>query len=530
MEDPNPESRVAPDRPFGTRVMAHPTGPTLAPGNTVALADTHSMATSRRQLSLITWIGATLLAGICAFGAAITPTLSARIVLAALALGGYTVALLALLAPEEEQFGLPRLRLASWLLLYAAFSYGLATVTLAQPQMGPQALLNRDTTPSALLLVAAGLTAMTIGYRVGPTNLSARAVTAILTIARFRYTRSPRSSSGLVTAYFAGLSVLIAQALLEGRLGYAGGAEITASSDVPVYSQALTVLTALTTASLFGLATRVANERRLGDGLILMAFASVQLVISLLSGLKEDYLTVIIAVGLPFLIRRRRLPLAGISAALLVFIFLVTPFVTTFREEIRTQANRLDLSSSIATGARLLWSGDFLPNRSLDSADPTQATVLRVRLIDNLIIIMDKTPATIPYRSSGEVVAAPALGLIPRVIWPDKPVRLSGLEFYKNYWKGQGTSSSAITLQGSLYMYGGPTFLLLGMLLFGWLIRGVDETIVRFDPYRGGLLALTLVAVIIKQEIDIAGLLAGIPVLIATYYISLLATTRLDQK
>ncbi len=508
--------------------MSHPVFPGRGPTSPIQIASRPDPRISpRAQLSLTAWITATLTAGVCAFGAAITPSLDTRIVFASLALGAYLFALLALIAPAEEQFGLPRLRLASWLLFYSVFAYGLATVTLASPQEGLQAVLNRETTVRAIVFV---------GYRTHRNDSRISNWTNDAFHEGSHHNSNDRATSipknceehcwfGLRLS--SGVGFLVFQAVSEGRLGYAGGADITSNSDVPIYAQILTVFTSLSTIALYGLATRLAEEDRMGDRALVLVLGSVQFLIGLLSGRKEEYLMVLIAIGVPFLLRRRRLPFVKLVVALLIFIFVVTPFVTAFRESIRTQEKRLDLTSSIAIGFNMLTSRQFFyGTERTGSADPTQTTVSRVRLIDNLIIIIDKTPTTIPYRDGGEMVAAPVLGVVPRFLWPDKPARLGGLEFYKTYWGGQGLSSSAITMQGSLYMYGGSAILFVGMLLFGWFIRGIDETIVRFEPYRAGLLALVLFAIIVKQELDAASLLAGIPVLLATYYVGVLSTTR----
>ena len=72
-----------------------------------------------------------------------------------------------------------------------------------------------------------------------------------------------------------------------------------------------------------------------------------------------------------------------------------------------------------------------------------------------MIIIIDKTPSPHPFRDVSELGAAPFTAAVPRALWPSKPLRLSGLDFYRTYYEGEGVSSSAITAQGSLYLYGG---------------------------------------------------------------------------
>jgi hypothetical protein len=128
------------------------------------------------------------------------------------------------------------------------------------------------------------------------------------------------------------------------------------------------------------------------------------------------------------------------------------------------------------------------------------------------------TPDTIPYRSPLELASAPFVGLIPRAIWPDKPVFANGYQFSQEYY---GTSSrtytsAAVTPLGDLYRHGGLVVVAIGMLLLGMVCRLFDLVIrPDLDP-RTICFVLVFLPVIVKSEMDVYTLLLSIPTGIVT--------------
>ena len=64
------------------------------------------------------------------------------------------------------------------------------------------------------------------------------------------------------------------------------------------------------------------------------------------------------------------------------------------------------------------------------------------------------------------------------------------------------------------------------MFLFGLALRVIDDARELLGGERGGLLGLILFVPIVKQELDVASLLAAIPVLLVTFFISEIALLR----
>ena len=425
---------------------------------------------------------------------------------------------LAGLVSDEGWRGLRFFRLGAWLCLYASLAYGLATTTLSQRLLGQGKLLEIALTPRAASSVCLGLVVFVAAYRTTPWLL-VRATHRVLSAGPARDRSQPREVPLLLIVYLTGLGVTAADAALGGGFGYIGGRDITQDSQVGWYTQLLTIGAFLRTAAVFALAARYVTSRRHAVLLTLSVLVLFEVTIGLLGATKESFVIVGLAVAIPIgLLRERRIPVVPLVAGALVFIFFVTPFVTDLRDDVRGSSGRLTTSEALLVGLDRLESS--LRSPVSGTAESLDQVARRIRLIDNQIVIMQKTPDQFPYHPIRELALAPLTGLVPRVVWPDKPLRLSGLEFYKTYYSGEGISSSALTYQGSAYLYGGLLPELAAMLLLGYGVRAIDESRFRLDRMRFGLLALILFVPVVKQELEITTLWAAPPVFLITYYVA----------
>jgi hypothetical protein len=145
----------------------------------------------------------------------------------------------------------------------------------------------------------------------------------------------------------------------------------------------------------------------------------------------------------------------------------------------------------------------------------------RVSRIGDVAVIAQVTPAQVPYADATELLTAPLIGVVPRSLWPGKPVLSAGYEMTSIYYglPTSGYSSSAVTPYGDLWRHGGPFVLVLGMMFLGWLLRMVDGLggVLRTDP-RGLFLPALLLASIAKQENDYVSLMAGLPATLLVAY------------
>lgn len=83
-------------------------------------------------------------------------------------------------------------------------------------------------------------------------------------------------------------------------------------------------------------------------------------------------------------------------------------------------------------------------------------------------ILLKLIPSTIPYLPAQDLLEAP-IAFIPRAIWPSKPA-YSNIGIWltiRIFGQPESDSSSAVTMSGNAYMYGGWLVVVLGMFILG---------------------------------------------------------------
>jgi hypothetical protein len=120
-------------------------------------------------------------------------------------------------------------------------------------------------------------------------------------------------------------------------------------------------------------------------------------------------------------------------------------------------------------------------------------------------LVVMLTPAVVPFEGLERFLALPA-GLIPRVLWPDKPSLSRGVWFSSTF-RGleENTSSySAMTIFSEGYLFYGWTGTVLAMLIAGAVLAVVRR---RLDNPRLVLVYLALVPTILQIEPELSSYL-----------------------
>src|SRR5947209_19570166 len=132
--------------------------------------------------------------------------------------------------------------------------------------------------------------------------------------------------------------------------------------------------------------------------------------------------------GVLFVVRwfyTRRIALGPLIAAILLFLFL-SPVKGDYRQKVwfGEASETADMS---AAGKALFWledAGEYWI-RTLagerDLAEATSSATARGDFIHQLAHIYSMTPSVVPYKY-GETYSYFTVALIPRVLWPNKPV------------------------------------------------------------------------------------------------------------
>lgn len=397
-------------------------------------------------------------------------------------------------------------KLGAWSSLSFAFLFGLTSVTWVNPPQGLYAAIAPESVVLALQLMIIAQVVWTIAYLVGPGSgviaFVGRGVTRLLNARDAGRTGAP-AAWVLFGVAIAGQALRV----VTGTFGYLQDASVAVVSGAS-YSQFIGLLAAMGD---FALITAAYHHfRRDGDGsrFQVVVIATCLALIGVLAGTKQPAVLVAIDLLLAYGAARRRFPVRIVAAGAAVFLLVVLPFVTAYRHVVRG-AQDLSVSAAVQTA----------PDIARDSTGTSQLVpsleLLRVRLreIDNVAMIVQKSPDIVPYKPLSEFAYAPGVGVVPRAIWVDKPVFATGYEFAREYF-GQGSqtySSSAITPQGDLYRHGGLPIMLTGMLVVGLVMRLFDDVMRPEGDFRALFFVIVVFPVAAKQEQDMVTFLLSVP-------------------
>lgn len=141
---------------------------------------------------------------------------------------------------------------------------------------------------------------------------------------------------------------------------------------------------------------------------------------------------------------------------------------------------------------------------------------------DLLIDVMRRTPDDIPYWD-GLTYTSLVGAFVPRFFWPEKPQKSLGQDFGHRY----GYISSAdvqtsvnLPVVVEFYLNFGVAGVLVGMLLLGGVLRGIEDAINR--PGQGYLvtaMATPFLARLLVMECDLSLMFGGLPMQLGTVYV-----------
>jgi hypothetical protein len=385
-------------------------------------------------------------------------------------------------------------------------------VTWSQPQTGTAAQIAISSVLKALWLLAVGMLAWAVGYCIGPSRAArGSAARAVAALGR-RFSTDVRSPAAPWILYAVGFGARLGVAVSTGRVGYVGDAS-SAVSIATGYGQVLSLLSLLAPLAVAAAAIQVYRERLPGARVTLAVLFVTELGYGALAGGKEDFVIAVLAVIIPISVARYRIPKLAVIAGILVFLAVVIPFNKAYRTAARGTSATLTSSQAIHQAPGILQ--QTVSGQSVTTLLPDSVVYLlqRVREIDGPAIILQRTGGQIPFSSPGLLVEAPLIDLVPRAIWPGKPILATGYQFSQQYYDLPPTvySSSAITPVGDLYRHGGWVPVIVGMSLLACIVRLIDSVLdVRENPHAI-LLILLLFPSLVKGEDDWITLLAGLP-------------------
>ena len=116
-------------------------------------------------------------------------------------------------------------------------------------------------------------------------------------------------------------------------------------------------------------------------------------------------------------------------------------------------------------------------------------------------LIMLRTPSLVPYQGIGQLLAVPAY-IVPRALWPDKPVLSQGIWFSTTYMNMplSTRSSSAMTIFGQGYILAGWMGTATALFALGFLLAFIFQNTAGVGAFA---LYLALVPTIIQVEAEV---------------------------
>jgi hypothetical protein len=415
--------------------------------------------------------------------------------------------------------GLAQWKLGSWFLLWTALTAGIASITWAHPASGLTAQILPSSIGRAEWLTAAAVAAWAAAYCVGPHRAAtAKAARSMRRLVAHRQD-TMRGPMAPWLLYAAGTAARLAEAALTGHFGYAGNAA-TAVTSAAGYQQALSLAAFACPLAITAAGLRAFREHAPRARLTLAVLLAAEIAISAVMAQKGQIVIAVIALAIARASAGQRTPRGLILAAAAFFLLIVIPFTAAYRAEIR--GGTADLSPAAAAEAAPAIAGTAAGTANTGTIGRSVAYLTqRLQEIDAPAVVLQKTPSQIPYVSPVQIPESLAAALIPRALWPGKPLMDAGYLFSQQYYGTPASeiTSASITPQADLYRYGGWVPVLVGMAFLGWLTRVLDGVLdIRAYPHTAFLIVL-LWPVLATPESTFTGILITLPGLILTWLV-----------
>jgi hypothetical protein len=212
------------------------------------------------------------------------------------------------------------------------------------------------------------------------------------------------------------------------------------------------------------------------------------------TGVLEEAL---VPIGVLFIIKwlhTRKVSVATITAVLGIVLFL-SPVKADFREQIwygsNPQVGEMSAPAKMwfwVTEAANYWAGTFSGDRNLGEA--TASASGRADFIHQVAHIHSLTPSFVPYQY-GATYSFFAIALIPRVVWPDKPVAGSANGFFAVTYgltseEGAKVTTFGVSILGEAFINFGWFGVVSVMLLQGLIISLLEYTFGNTRSGAGG--------------------------------------------
>jgi len=363
----------------------------------------------------------------------------------------------------------------------------------------------------ALLYIIFGIVAMWVGYHFDPFQFPLR-----------RSSDQPGSLGKMVfQAPVMGVVVIMYGLSLFARLwklqaglyGYLQAGSLLNS--VPAGLQWLNYAEGLGIVGLLVIALEVyrRDHPSLALRIMLCGMIATEVFFTVVSGVKSPIVMLVILILAVAHYAGRSYPWKTIVVLVLVFI-LVFPVMQAYRSAISSGSFTERSSLADATEFLTELSGQVLLGQPVsDNLQVVRDTVIgrQASLIQNVALVIRLTPSALPYLYGRDYWSLPLLVLVPRFLWPSKPMSgLQGADFTYTYVGSNLATSTAVTSFGDLYMNFGLPGIVVGMMVIGMFYRTVYDRFWHSKSSFSVVLYLSLLSVITNYESGLVGFVQAV--------------------
>lgn len=393
-------------------------------------------------------------------------------------------------------------------LFYFLLSFGILSLAWRHQLGGSSEIVNIGSIPKALLVAQAAVAAWGIGFRFLPMTLLRSFMIVARSIAAPSGPWRLRSPYVPILLYLASVASTLYQ-LRTGSFAYlADGRALIATpgSFGPLLELGEGLGQAGVVVAAVGVLT--AKRDRLRATLIFIVLIGAEVGTGAFSGTKAPFILLAVSVAVPLFATRRSISWKLVLASLAV-LAVGTAFNGTYRDKLNEPGGRQRALDAFSATAAETLQPIALTNSVIDGVE---SLGIRLRQIDNIAIVVQRTPSEIPYRGTGNLLLDPVRSVVPRALWPTKPVVTTGLDFTREYYNSSTFSSSAVTVVGDLYRHGGIVVVIIGMLLLGGAVRLADDYWHPFRDIRFAVLYAAFFLTLVNLESDVASVITSLPI------------------
>ncbi|WP_148561595.1 hypothetical protein [Pontibacter korlensis] len=314
----------------------------------------------------------------------------------------------------------------------------------------------------------------------------------------------------LVSAVFIVIELFL---ILRGDIGYGSTMEQKASS-LSFIVQALQIAVPffLVTLSIVKYKFNISDFR---FNCFFYTLLSLQILIGFFSGMKEEIITPIVLISIPYILSGRLIRKELFSICI-IFIVLLYPINNQYRF---VQNNQPEMAKSDAFKLAMLQIIEDGLSESLETgADSYQG---RISLFPIFLYSIQEEPNWKQYKYFDRYAYIPFAWIVPRFFLPSKPTADTGKKFYYMTTGNKSTSITPSTF-GWAFFEGGYAPVFIAFFIFGMFVMLVE---VFFRPYTflGLIIYSTVLISMLKVEADIYFRISGIlqTILIGLIYVNI---------